>query len=82
MVLSSGDGVYLVTVGHKKTLFRGFLFIIMGMIIYQTHSPCKDRSKLILQSEIKRLVYINEYKDTTGLDFLKEAGIEIKKYDI
>jgi hypothetical protein len=32
---------------------------------------------LILQSGIKRLVYVIEYKDTSGLDFLKEAGIEI-----
>ena len=49
---------------------------------HQTHSPCKDCSKLILQSGIKRLVYIQDYKDTSGLDFLKEAGIEIKKYDL
>jgi dCMP deaminase len=49
--------------------------------LYQTHSPCKDCSKLILQSGIKRLVYIEEYKDSTGLDFLREAGIKIKKYN-
>ena len=53
-----------------------------GATLYQTHSPCKDCSKLILQSGIKRLVYVIEYKDTSGLDFLKEAGIEIKKYDV
>jgi dCMP deaminase len=52
-----------------------------GSTLYQTHSPCKDCSKLILQSGIKRLVYIEEYKDITGLEFLREAGVEIKKYD-
>ena len=52
-----------------------------GATLYQTHSPCKDCSKLILQSGIKRLVYIENYKDTSGLDFLREAGVEIKKYD-
>lgn len=52
-----------------------------GATLYQTHSPCKDCSKLILQSGITRLVYIEEYKDTTGLDFLKGAGVEIKKYE-
>jgi dCMP deaminase len=51
-----------------------------GSTLYQTHSPCRDCSKLILQSGIKRLVYIEDYKDTSGLDFLREAKIEIVKY--
>lgn len=52
-----------------------------GATLYQTHSPCKDCSKLILQSGIKRLVYIEDYKDLSGLEFLKESGLEIKKYE-
>ena len=31
--------------------------------VYLTMSPCKDCSKLIHQAGIKRLVYLNEYKD-------------------
>lgn len=45
--------------------------------LYLTLSPCKECSKLILQSGIKRLVYINEYKDTTGVDFLRDAGVDV-----
>ena len=45
--------------------------------LYITLSPCKDCSKLVVQSGIKRVVFINNYKDTSGVDFLKEAGIEI-----
>lgn len=52
-----------------------------GATLYQTHSPCKDCSKLILQSGIKKLVYLEDYKDTSGLDFLKSSGVEIIKYD-
>ena len=52
-----------------------------GATLYQTHSPCKDCSKLILQSGIKRLVYIEDYKDLSGLEFLKESGLQIKKYE-
>ena len=48
-----------------------------GATLYITLSPCKDCSKLILQSGIKRVVYCNEYKDTEGVDFLKNAGIEV-----
>ena len=52
-----------------------------GATLYQTLSPCRECSKLILQSGIKRLVYLHDYKDTSGLDFLRESGIEIIKYN-
>ena len=48
-----------------------------GATLYLTLSPCKECCKLIHQSGIKRLVYLNEYKDTTGLDFLKKANVEL-----
>ena len=47
-----------------------------GATLYLTMSPCRDCSKLVLQSGIKRLVYINEYSDTEGIMFLKKWGIE------
>ena len=50
-----------------------------GATLYLTLSPCKECSKLILQSGIKRIVYIDEYSDEEGLAFLKDAGIEIVK---
>ncbi len=45
--------------------------------LYLTHSPCKDCSKLVLQSGITRLVYQEAYKDPSGIDFLKSAGLEV-----
>jgi len=45
--------------------------------LYITLSPCKECSKLIHQSGIKRVVYANEYKDTSGVQFLEKAGVEI-----
>ena len=48
-----------------------------GSTLYLTHSPCKDCSKLILQSGIKRVVYMEAYKDKSGLDFLTNAGVTI-----
>ena len=44
--------------------------------LYLTLSPCKDCSKLILQAGIKKVVFIDKYKDTAGIDFLASAGIE------
>ena len=49
-----------------------------GATLYITLSPCKECSKLIHQSGIKRLVYSNAYKDTSGIDFLKKAQVEIQ----
>jgi len=53
-----------------------------GATIYQTHSPCKECSKLIYQSGIKRLVYVEEYKDSSGIDFLINSGVKVKKVEI
>ncbi|GAA4763557.1 MULTISPECIES: deoxycytidylate deaminase [Flavobacterium] len=45
--------------------------------LYITLSPCKECSKLIHQSGIKRVVYHEGYKDDSGLQFLKKAGVEL-----
>ena len=45
--------------------------------LYLTLSPCKECSKLILQAGIKKLVYVNNYSDNDGIEFLKNHGIEI-----
>ncbi len=45
--------------------------------LYITLSPCRECSKLILQAGIRRLVYMIGYKDDSGINFLKEAGVEI-----
>lgn len=48
-----------------------------GATLYLTLSPCKECSKLVHQSGIKRLVFIQRYKDDNGLKFLEKAGIEL-----
>lgn len=50
--------------------------------LYLAFSPCRDCSKLIHQSWIKRLVYNKPYKDSAGLDFLEKAGVEIDQIDL
>lgn len=46
--------------------------------LYITLSPCKQCSKLIHQAGIKRVVYANAYKDTSGIDFLEKAGVTLE----
>ncbi|MHC5354447.1 deoxycytidylate deaminase [Myroides sp. LJL115] len=45
--------------------------------LYITMSPCKECSKLIHQAGITRVVYIEAYKDTEGVDFLQRAAVEV-----
>ncbi|WP_347373773.1 dCMP deaminase family protein [Aequorivita sp. Q41] len=49
-----------------------------GATLYITMSPCKECSKLIHQAGIKRIVYHNEYKDSSGITFLEKAGVSIQ----
>lgn len=48
-----------------------------GATLYITMSPCKDCSKLIHQSGITRVVYMQGYKDDSGIEFLLKAGVEV-----
>ena len=50
--------------------------------LYVTYSPCKECSKLIIQAGIKRVFYIEEYRDIEGLKILSESGIEVSKISI
>ena len=52
-----------------------------GATLYITLSPCKECSKLILQAGIERVVYMNGYKDTSGLEFLSASGIELTQIE-
>jgi dCMP deaminase len=53
-----------------------------GATIYTTLSPCRECSKLILQSGIKRMVYLDSYKDDEGVLLLHNNGVEIAQIKI
>ncbi len=50
--------------------------------LYITLSPCKECSKLIHQAGIKRVVYLNAYKDISGLEFLERAGVAVEHLNL
>lgn len=50
---------------------------IAGGTLYTTHQPCIACAKMIINAGIKRVVYGRRYADERGLEFLKEAGIEV-----
>lgn len=53
-----------------------------GATLYITLSPCKECSKLIHQSGIKRVVYQMGYRDTSGIDFLAKAGVLVEQIEV
>tara|TARA_B100001115_G_C15596491_1_gene285458 strand:+ start:193 stop:612 length:420 start_codon:yes stop_codon:yes gene_type:complete len=50
-----------------------------GATLYVTLSPCRECSKLIHQSGISRVVYSEAYKDLSGVEFLKKAGVVVNQ---
>lgn len=50
-----------------------------GATMYTTASPCLDCAKLIIQSNIIRLVYNELYKNEEGINLLKKAGVIVEQ---
>ncbi len=48
-----------------------------GATLYVTASPCIECAKLIIQADIKRVVYSSEYRIKDGIELLKRADIEV-----
>jgi dCMP deaminase len=48
--------------------------------MYVTHSPCRACSKLIINAEISKVVYLHPYRDQSGLDLMRSVGIEVVSY--
>ena len=48
-----------------------------GATLYTTVSPCGECAKLINQATIKRVVYRDTYRNTEGIDMLRNLGVEV-----
>ena len=48
---------------------------VEGATMYITLSPCLHCSAMMIQAGIKECCFIETYRDTSGLDLLKQAGI-------
>ena len=49
-------------------------------IMYVTLSPCRMCAKAIVNAGIDKIVYDEEYRDPSGLNLLKNAGIDVTRY--
>jgi len=51
---------------------------IANATLYTTHQPCIMCAKMLINAKIRKVVYGKKYNDERGLEFLKEAGVEVK----
>lgn len=49
--------------------------------MFLTHSPCIECAKIILQSGISDVYYLQDYRSTAGVDLLKSRAIAVTKYE-
>lgn len=45
--------------------------------MYITHSPCRHCAKLIVNAEISKVFFDIPYRDTSGIEILKSAGVQV-----
>ena len=50
-----------------------------GAELYITHAPCMECAKMIYASGISAVYYRTEFRDVSGLIFLRQCGLEIQQ---
>ena len=51
-----------------------------GKKLYVTLSPCRGCVKAIINGGINRVIYLDDYRDLSGIELLSEAGIEVRRF--
>jgi len=52
-----------------------------GSTLYSTIVPCPICARMILNAQVVRVVYIDDYSDLSGVELLKQAGMKMVKLD-
>jgi len=48
--------------------------------MYVTLSPCKMCAKAMVNGGINEVIYSEEYRDTSGLDLLRDSGVCVRQF--
>lgn len=52
-----------------------------GCTLYITHNPCRGCASSIATAKIAEVKYLNNYRDQTGIEKLKQYGVKITKLE-
>ncbi len=55
---------------------------VKGSILYATNQPCVICAKMLINAGISEIVILEGYPDQLAMDFLKEAKIKVRKYEM
>lgn len=50
--------------------------------LYVTHSPCVMCAKAIINARVSKVVYESDYRDSSGVELLKNAGVAVHKFTL
>ena len=50
-----------------------------GATMFVTHAPCLECSKIMSQAGITKVVYEQDYRDSSGVEYLQKCGVEVCK---
>lgn len=53
-----------------------------GSTMFLTHAPCLDCAKQMYTAGINKVYFRDQYRDTLGIDFLEQCGIEVEQWNI
>ena len=51
-----------------------------GKKLYVTLSPCRGCAKAIINGGIDSVIYLDDYRDSSGIDLLLEGGVWVTKF--
>lgn len=51
-------------------------------ILFSTDSPCERCAKFIINNGFEKVYFLREYRISTGLDLLRQVGIEVIKLEL
>lgn len=51
-----------------------------GSTVYVTLSPCLECAKLLVRSRVRRVVYRDQYREMTGVAYLRKYNVEVEQY--
>ena len=49
--------------------------------LWTSYSPCKKCAEAIIQAGITKVVYLEDFRDSAGVDLLKSVKISVEKYE-
>jgi len=52
-----------------------------GSTLYSTIVPCPICARMILNAQVARVVFIDDYSDNSGVELLKQGGIKVQRLD-